>query len=611
MHVTPPKLIAALLTLLAPIVVGGGGLAALHQYDRFVERESTTGEKRELKNAGRVMNGRSLKRGVVDAMETTLERTQPEVLILGNSTANTNIVPAVIARELGIKPKKVVTLSVPNSVGSHWYAILKNRVYANGHQPRLVVVVSPLVAMLLSEPFSEASYLNLYAQMGEEELVLDEHVSRPNPTWAKIRENRGVLREASLNSIRDAAVGLFFGGEDVGAETDAAMDRLFSDDKVDHARHVNALPVAHYEVTVDPSIALTTDASMLAQLAEIATEHGSKLVFLRTPMAPSTPPEKEIDLPVPEGTEADVTALLEDAGHLFVDMETFPVLDAHFNNVGHMNNHGANQISLAFAELIRELGLLKSKRRRVSVDLFGEPVLEQGIYRLQSVQARYTTPPPKLPRGERPPASVNKQRRVARFLTRDLANLEDGALGDRTPYGARCSPIRVKEDSTLLPLAHDTCPVVKKRPTNRICHAANSVRFGSTDGTNPMENGRKYKLALDPDRSCLGAQWLYPRDRMRAPIPAEMLEPFKRGARTLKVTAFGTGKSGQLRVKILASGRQILDRTIALEGTEAKTVALPLKRALRPTDTDVELRIQNPAGGLFMVTSAVLTVQAP
>jgi hypothetical protein len=209
------KMAAIALAILAPMCIIGLSAAAVHDYQLSGPNIK---EKKEIKNAGQVMNGRRLKTDVVQTMEAKLKARPPKVLILGNSTANTNILPNVLAKELGIPGKDVLVLSVPNSVTSHWYAILKNRVYANEHEIPLVIVVSPLVAMVLNQPFSEASHLNLLIQMNDEEPLLDTIIQRESKAWSQMLQNRGVIRAASLDSVRDLAVGLFYPSPKLRAE---------------------------------------------------------------------------------------------------------------------------------------------------------------------------------------------------------------------------------------------------------------------------------------------------------------------------------------------------------------------------------------------------------
>nr|MBA2322362.1 hypothetical protein [Deltaproteobacteria bacterium] len=155
------RTIASILAILLPMAVVWAGFMGLEQL-------RTAADEKEIQNAGRVMNGRVLGEGGVVAMiERTLERTKPSILVLGNSLSNTDINPVQLARRLGIPRHKIQRFSIPNSIGAHWWIVMKNRVYANGHAPKAVIMLSDLQSTLATRPLTEASYLNLRVHADE------------------------------------------------------------------------------------------------------------------------------------------------------------------------------------------------------------------------------------------------------------------------------------------------------------------------------------------------------------------------------------------------------------------------------------------------------------
>ena len=338
--------------MVLPLLVLGAGAAAVGSFEA-ADPETA----REERNAGRVMNGRRLNQSVVQAMERELAKKKPEVLVLGNSFANTNVDPKRLAKALGIAPKKVKVLSVPNSIGPHWYAILKNRVFANDHQPKVVIVVSNLQSMLLTEPYSEASYANYAVQLDAEEPLLDGLVPRSPPALDALRQKRGAVRDALLTSVRDASIGLVYPSPNLRRDNERAMDRVFDDALVDMDRYQHALPVSETRGGMPGIDAVPRpEDSILPAIGALAAEHGSTLVFVRTPMAPRTP-ANELDL-VPEGFEAATGAVLDATGHRFVDGSTLPVTDALYVNPGHMTEEGSRWFTGLLADWIVAEGLL-------------------------------------------------------------------------------------------------------------------------------------------------------------------------------------------------------------------------------------------------------------
>jgi len=191
------RVLALLLALAGPAVVFGGFYQLLMSWEDADDANAA-------RNAGRILNSRVIDQGVVAAMEAMLERRQPEVLILGPSYANTDVKPELIAARLGIPREKVLLLSVPNSVGAHWYAVLKNRVFANGHEPKLVVVVSGLQSMLLNSPLTESSFVNLGVHLSDApDAEIQKRVKRTaDMRMAHLREQRGKMRESVFDALR-------------------------------------------------------------------------------------------------------------------------------------------------------------------------------------------------------------------------------------------------------------------------------------------------------------------------------------------------------------------------------------------------------------------------
>ena len=344
MSLSLPRVLAVLL----PLVVGSAMLFGVARFEPFIDTE----EARELKNAGKVLNGRRLQQSVADSIESGLEKYEPDVLILGNSYANTNIDPKRLAKALGVPHNKLRTYSVPNSVGSHWYAMFKNRIFDKGHAPALIVVISGMQSMLLVQPYSESSYQNLAAQMNDVEPLLDQMVPRSEGMWRDVRENRGAVREVTMATIRDASVGLVYGTDGLAEENDKAMARVFHDRNVDMSLYGSALPIVQFDNGATMADLPHPKDSMLPHLCELAAEHGTKLVFLRSPMAPRTPPY-EMDA-VPEGHDAAARKLVESYGHSFMDLSTLYMQDAVFFNPGHMTKEGAKTFTLALIAALED-----------------------------------------------------------------------------------------------------------------------------------------------------------------------------------------------------------------------------------------------------------------
>lgn len=340
------KLVAAL-SLLVPLVAAAATASMISDFEVELDKK----EELELDRAGRVLNGETLLQSVVVHMEEELATFEPEVLVLGASYAHTNVNPTQLARGLGIDPTEVVVFSVPNSVSSHWYAILKNRVYARGHRPRLVLVVGSLRGLLVYEPYSDAAVRNLAIQLEPEEPVLDRFLPRSYGFWADVDRNRPLLRDHTLALLRDRSVGLFVDdGEDAHA-TEQALGRVFHDSNLDHGRHRSALPVLEVRGGLGTGVSIPIpppEASLIPELLDLTGRYGTAVAFVRTPMAPRTPLTRRDT--VPEGSEVEVAVQFEARGNLFLDLSEEPMSGALFQDLKHLTPAGARKLTRVMLE---------------------------------------------------------------------------------------------------------------------------------------------------------------------------------------------------------------------------------------------------------------------
>jgi hypothetical protein len=326
--------VVPVLSLIPPVVAGWLLVVGLQSW-----RPPTTFEDQRLMgNAGRVLNGRITPLGVVAEMESLLAMQRPAVVILGNSYANTNIVPQQLADGLQLPKSKVLTMSVPNSVASHWYAILEHRVYEDGYHVPIVIIVAGLQSLLIYEPYSESSYEDLMVQLDGDEPVLGRLIDLDHPEWRQILRNRVLIRDLTMNTIRDTSVSMFFGGG--SAATTEAMNRLFSDENIDMSRHTTVQPNLadeNDETSIEglPSV----EESLVEELAQLAQQNGTVLVFVRPPVK-AWAPEDRRDL-VTERAEEEVAAVFARYGHVYLDLTELRMPNRAFKNMRHMSPEGA------------------------------------------------------------------------------------------------------------------------------------------------------------------------------------------------------------------------------------------------------------------------------
>ncbi len=299
----------------------------------------TPDDGKSLINVGQVMNGEQLSQSIVDEIEEQLDAHPRQLLVLGSSYAHTNIDPGALARGTELAREDVAVFSIPNSVSSHWYAVLDHRVYDRGHDVPNVLIVSSLRSLLVSQPYSPASYGNLKVHLEDKEPVLDRYVHRAPEAIEHLREQRMALRDRISRDLATWTAPLYGGGRH---EARVSLQRVFHDSKLDHSTHK---PLLLTDTTRDLLLSKTSDDfpapddSLLPELARLAARHGTRLVFVRTPMAPRTPVARQ-DLVAP-GTEARVRQILEAHGHLYIDTWVDPPKGLAFQDLKHMTPKSA------------------------------------------------------------------------------------------------------------------------------------------------------------------------------------------------------------------------------------------------------------------------------
>lgn len=313
------------------------------------------------RNAGRIFNAKVLDDSdTAAAMDRLLANRHPDVIVLGPSYANTDIRPDVLAARLGVPRDTIGMLSVPNSVGAHWYAVLKYRVFEAGYHPKLIVVVSGLQSMLLTTPLSESSFVNLEVQLpASGDPVIDARVDHPSSLWwAMLREQRGKVRGALFDGLRDGPVTALLPVN--RGQVRAALNRVFDDSRIDMRLHGASTPVV--EATRGAERYYTADLlpapedSFLADVTRLVGDHGARIVWVRPPMSPHIP--DELDDVVLPGVQERAISVVEGAGGAFVDMRAVPMTTAMFKNEDHMNAEGSRRFTEALANALLELDAL-------------------------------------------------------------------------------------------------------------------------------------------------------------------------------------------------------------------------------------------------------------
>jgi len=286
----------------------------------------------------------------------------PDYLVLGNSLAGDVLVDQLTADLPALGQGTV--LSLGGSPPSVWYLLLKNRVYAGGHEPKLLIVPTTLQALTLVSEQRDLALEHIAAQRSPYEPVIDAKMAGallwPEPVERAL-SRRVVFREALLDGARDLAAGLFFrdagtpvleGGREVAIAT---LSRLFTDDASDGSLSGRVIPVVQQETK--PRVAAVRHRvadTFLPDLLAIAAEHGTRVVVVRVPVTTWTPNSKPMD---PEVAE-EILQTLRDAHAGYIDLSRGILTDADFVDDAHPGRPGKQKLTKALAPQLEAIGAL-------------------------------------------------------------------------------------------------------------------------------------------------------------------------------------------------------------------------------------------------------------
>ncbi|MCB9682296.1 MAG: hypothetical protein H6733_12585 [Alphaproteobacteria bacterium] len=335
-----PPLLPLLVALLVPALVWGAAWQAL-------KRPTVQGHAAQL--------------------DARLEGHDPQVIVLGSSLAHRGVDTAVLARELGLRQDAIVMLQLPHAEAAHWYAILKNRVYAHGYTPRLVLVVGALTTMLNHDTLAyEANVERLVEQLGDDEPVIATKVfGFDDPAAFRerfVREHAGTWRQVLLDAVRDRMVTWLFAPHrrlDEGqALVERVNDEVFGNAQMDYALHRDAPTGLASEVGAltpvrNDAFDLRRDA-LVGDLAALAHDHGAELAFVRMPFPPSN---ATMDVVPPDIADAAL-AWMDEVGAGYLDLRSLDLGDADFEDMRHLSRRGAVTFTTAMARSLQAMGAL-------------------------------------------------------------------------------------------------------------------------------------------------------------------------------------------------------------------------------------------------------------
>ncbi len=491
----------------------------------------------------------------VRLQDETLAATPPDIVILGNSLAIEDVDGKALSAALDLGP--TVTLRENASPAPTWYAMLKFRLYEANYQPKLVLVVNSLTAMLLPRPVSATDMARMEQHFAEPDEVLSRKVfgGSRDPWRDRVEDRRTRLHQDGLNALRKAAA---------GAEAEGILASIFAAEHLRASeRHVVG-PIVEREVRGAKRTADGWEASVMPDIVALAKARGAKVVFVRVPIARSQPRYDDVSA----GVEAEVIGRLNEVGGGWLDLRSMTDSEADFTDGRHMNARGRERFTALLAARLKEMGALGNATMAPA----RLPMLPSRVERVGI---------PKLPVFPAPKLTKSPCGYIAPWG--QMAFLSDGALqkaGLRVP-----SPLVVREDGVPLPFFSQV------EDLGADCHGA----FGS-GGSGLRFSGTRadaaFDVALATDfpmiRRSSETWWLYPESRASVGYD----RAWDRGAFSVSVNVVTVGEGP---APALVIGETRVPLTADNEGGFRATY-----EGAAPVGT-WEMAIESPVGGAYSV----------
>ena len=290
------------------------------------------------------------------AMDARLASERPELVLVGNSLVGEGVDQEALTAALG--DPRMSVLWEAGTRPANWYTILRNRVFANGHTPHAIVVVTTPEMLLQTTQLGDRAQESLIDHMGEYEPVINQKVygtdSEGSLFLQRLQSSRADAQEEARVRVRDASVEALF-GEEVNAE--AVMGEVFGgEDAVDMSLHKRVIPVLQEKDEGGGGRADTVGPadSFVPDLIALAEEHGSRIVFVWIPVSPGL---NEAAEPEP-AVAAELLGILNESGAGWLDLHGLALKTSQFKDTAHLNSEGRAIFTEALGEALSAVDLM-------------------------------------------------------------------------------------------------------------------------------------------------------------------------------------------------------------------------------------------------------------
>jgi hypothetical protein len=280
------------------------------------------------------------------AQEEHLKESQPDIVIVGNSMAFTDVDLEQLEKETGLKGAHI---KENGSSAPTWYTLLKYRVFENGHRPKVVVVVAWLAPMLETKLTAPKSLAVLNRHFAEPDAVLATRTLADAGLVGSLRSRAEAVKAGWMEALRDGVVGLIF-----GEAPEEALGKVFAQGEfLKDASEVRVIPVQEQVRETTASAEVNPADSYLGEITALCRQYGADVVFLRAPLAPSNRSEETAT----PAQLRDTIRTLNSLGAGWVDLWDEDVPETEFADIRHLNRTGKKHLTSRLAESLKVLGV--------------------------------------------------------------------------------------------------------------------------------------------------------------------------------------------------------------------------------------------------------------
>jgi hypothetical protein len=289
---------------------------------------------------------------------TILNKTKPDIVLLGDSTLLDGVDPDLLSQLMG---KKAASFDVPGSASAFWYILLKNSIVPAKHHPEAVVVIFRSTMLTAPGYRVHGGYFErLYEFAGPQESVLLEraYLNQMSPLafWAEKYFPLYSAREKIRRKI-DAAIRYTTPSWlrcDVEC-TDKSMYAVFTSADLEPGQLRNAVATAESYLSTPAQLDFSSqvEKSFLPEMIRLTKEQGIQLIVVRLKNKMTGIDNSETA--AGQKYISDLSTYLDQQGVIFLDYGVEPRLTReYFRDDLHLNPKG----EVVFTHILAE-GLIK------------------------------------------------------------------------------------------------------------------------------------------------------------------------------------------------------------------------------------------------------------